>query len=63
MATKEKLLFVWILLVLAAGLLFHHFWSYAFFLLEKAVACAFVSLPELTKTTGEWININLQCLL
>jgi len=58
MATKEKLLFVWVLLALAAGFLFHHFWSYALFVLEKTVASGFACLPGLTKTTGEWISIQ-----
>ena len=61
MSTKEKILFVWFLLAVAAGILFHHFWSYAFYVLGKTVACGFAWLPELTKIMGE--RIDIRCLL
>ncbi len=49
MATKEKLLFVWILVAVAFGFLFRHFWSCAAYVIEKVVALSVVSLPCVAK--------------
>jgi hypothetical protein len=49
MKTKEKLLLVWILVMVAAGILFSHFCGGAIHALEHFVACSFVLLPDLAK--------------
>ena len=47
MNMKEKLLFVWLLVVVAFSLVFHHFWASAVYALGKAVALNLASLPGL----------------
>jgi hypothetical protein len=49
MSTKEKLLFLWILVVVAIGLVFHHFWAGTVYTLGRAVALTFISLLGLAK--------------
>jgi hypothetical protein len=49
MAMKEKLLFVWILVAVAIGFFFRHFWGCAAYVIEKIVALSFVSLPCVAK--------------
>jgi hypothetical protein len=58
MKTKEKLLFVWILVVLAIGILFSHFCGGAVHVLEHFVACSFVSLPGLAKFSAAAFDIH-----
>jgi hypothetical protein len=59
MATKEKLLFVWILVAVAFGFLLRHFWSCAAYMIEKIVALSLVSLPCVAKFAvaicGVWL--------
>ncbi len=53
MKTKEKLLLVWILVVVAIGILVSHFCGGAVHAFEHFVACSFASVPALAKfSTG-----------
>jgi hypothetical protein len=52
MSMKEKLLFVWLLVVVAFGFVFRHFWASAVYALGMAVALNLVSLPDLAKLTA-----------
>ena len=55
MSTKEKVLIVWLLVVMAASFVFHHFWAYTVYALGRAVALNLVFLPGLAKlTAGIW---------
>ena len=49
MSMKEKLLFVWLLVVVAFSFVFHYFWASAVYALGRAVALNLVSLPGLAK--------------
>jgi len=42
MSTKGKVLFVWILVLMALSFLFSHFWGCTVYALERAVATNFV---------------------
>jgi len=55
MTMNEKLLVVWILVVVAIGFLFHHFLSWTIWAFQKAVAFSLVPLPGLVKfAAGVW---------
>ena len=58
MNTKETLLLVWILVVVAASFLLHYFWGYAFQALENCAAFRFVSLPGLAKFSAGLFGIH-----
>jgi len=49
MNRKEKLLVVWILVVVAIGFLFHQFLSWTVCAFQKAVAFSVLPLPGLVK--------------
>src|SRR5205807_7334134 len=49
MSRKEKLLFVWLLAVVAVSFVFHYFWACTMSALGKAVALNLVLLPGLVK--------------
>jgi hypothetical protein len=49
MSMKEKLLFAWLLVVVAFSFIFRHFWASAVYALGRAVALDLVSLPGLAK--------------
>jgi hypothetical protein len=49
MSMKEKLLFVWLLVVVAFSFLFRHFWASPVYAIGRAVALNLVSLPGLVK--------------
>jgi hypothetical protein len=49
MSMKEKLLLVWLLVVVAFGFVFRHFWVSTVYALGRAVAMNLVSLPGLAK--------------
>jgi hypothetical protein len=49
MSTKEKVLFLWLLVVVMAGFVFRHFWASTVFALGRAVALNLVCLPGLAK--------------
>jgi hypothetical protein len=52
MSMKEKLFFLWLLVVVVVGLAFHHFWAYTVYAIGRAVAMNVVSLPGLAKFTA-----------
>jgi hypothetical protein len=55
MTLKEKLLVVWILVVVAFGFLFHHFLRWTVWAFQKPVALSFLPLPGLVKfAVGIW---------
>jgi hypothetical protein len=58
MNMKEKLLFVWLLVVVAFSLVFHDFWASAVYTLGKAVALNIVSLPGLVNFSIGFFGIN-----
>ncbi len=49
MTVKEEILFVWVIVVVAFGLVFHHFWASAVDVLGRAAALNMVSLLGLAK--------------
>jgi hypothetical protein len=49
MSMNEKLLFVWLLVVVVFGFVFRHFWASAVYALGRAVALNLISLPGLAK--------------
>ena len=58
MKTKEKLLFVWILVVLAIGILFSHFCGGAVHVLEHFVASSFASAPGLVRFSAGLFGVH-----
>ena len=55
MTVNEKLLVVWILVVVAIGFLFHHYLSWTIYAFQKAVAFSVLPLPGLVKfAAGVW---------
>jgi hypothetical protein len=59
MSMKEKLLVVWILLVVVFGFFFRHFWSWAVYALEKAVALSVIPVPGLVKAAAGIFFVHL----
>jgi len=59
MSTKEKLVFVWILVVVAFGFVFHHFWASAVYALGRAVALTLISLLGLAKLAAGMYGVHL----
>lgn len=59
MTMKEKLLVAWIFVVVAAGFLFHHFWSWTVYAFQKAVALSLIPLPGLLKTAAGIFCVHL----
>jgi hypothetical protein len=49
MSMKEKVLFVWLLVMVVFSFVFHHFWASAICALGRAAALNFISLPGLAK--------------
>jgi hypothetical protein len=49
MSMKEKLLFLWLLVVVVAGFVLRHFWASTVCALGRAVALSLVCLPGLAK--------------
>ena len=49
MSMNEKLLFLWLLVVVMFGFVFRHFWASAIYVLSRAVALNLISLPSLAK--------------
>jgi hypothetical protein len=52
MSMKEKLLFLWVLVMVAVGFMFRHFWACTIYAIGRAVALNVVSLPGLAKFTA-----------
>jgi hypothetical protein len=49
MSMNEKLLFLWLLVVVVFSFVFHHFGASAIYALGKAIAMNLISLPGLAK--------------
>ena len=58
MSMKEKLLFGWILAVVAFSLVFHHFSASTIYALGKAVAVDLVSLPGFARFAMEFFGVS-----
>ena len=55
MSRKEKVLIVWLLVVVAVSFVFHHFWVCTVYALGRAVALDLVLLPGMVKSAaGIW---------
>jgi len=52
MSMKEKLLLLWVLVMVAVGFMFRHFWACTVYAIGRAVALNVVSLPALAKSTA-----------
>jgi hypothetical protein len=59
MSTKEKILFLWILVVVAFVLVYHHFWASAVYALGRAVALTLISLLGLAKVAAGMHGVHL----
>jgi hypothetical protein len=59
MSTKEKILFLWILAVVAFGIVFHHFWVTTVYVLGRAVALTLISLFGLAKVAAGMYGVHL----
>lgn len=59
MSRKERLLVVWILVVVAIGFLFHQFLSWTVYALQKVVAFGLLPLPGLVKFAAGVCCVNL----
>ena len=49
MGTKEKILSIWLVMVLTVSFLINHFWGSTVYTIARAVALSLVSLPGLAK--------------
>jgi len=58
MSMKEKLLFLWILAVVVASFVFHHFWASAICVLGRAVALNLVCLPSLARVAAGFFSLH-----
>jgi hypothetical protein len=52
MSMNEKLLFLWLLVVVVIGFLFHHFLANVIYEFGRTIAMNLVSLPVLAKCTA-----------
>jgi hypothetical protein len=59
MSAKEKLLFLWILAVVAFSLVFHHFWASTVYTLGRAVVLTFISLLGLARLAAAMHGVHL----
>ena len=59
MTVNEKLLVVWILVVVAIGFLFHHYLSWTIYAFQKIVAFSFLPLPGLVKFAAAICCVDL----
>ena len=59
MNTKEKILFLWILVVVAFGLVFHHFGASTVYALGRAVALTLISLMGLARLAAGMHGVHL----
>ncbi len=59
MTVNEKLLVVWILVVVAIGFLFHHCLSWTIYAFQKIVAFSFLPLPGLVKFAAAICCVDL----
>ena len=59
MSMKEKVLFVWLLVVVACSFVFHHFWANTVYALGRVVALNLISLPGLAKLAVGILGVHL----
>lgn len=59
MDAKEKVLFVWILLVVMFTFVSHRFWDCMLCALEKAMAFSILSMPGLAKMVAAICSVSL----
>jgi hypothetical protein len=59
MSTKEKVLIVWLLVVVAVSFVFHQFWVCTVYALGRAVALNLVFLPGLAKLAAGIVGAHL----
>jgi ABC-type Fe3+-siderophore transport system permease subunit len=59
MSMKEKILLVWLLVVVAFGFVFRHFWASTVYALGRAVAMNLGSLPGLAKFAAVICSVHL----
>ena len=59
MSRKEKFLIIWLLVVVALVLVFHHFWASTVYALGKVVALQLVPLMGLAKLTVGIFGVHL----
>jgi hypothetical protein len=59
MSMNEKLLFVWLLVVVGFSFVFRHFWLSTVYALSRAVALNLFSLPGLAKLTAGIFGVLL----
>jgi hypothetical protein len=59
MSMKEKVLVVWLLVVVASSFVFHHFWATTVYALGRAVALNLMSLPGLAKLAAGILGVQL----
>jgi hypothetical protein len=57
MSMNEKLLFLWLLVVVVFSLFFHHFWANTIEAFGKVIATNLISLPGLAKFTAGMFGI------
>ncbi len=58
MSMKEILLIVWLLVVVASGFVFRHFWTCAVYVLGRAVALNLISLPGVAKIAAAICGVH-----
>jgi hypothetical protein len=58
MSTNEKLLFLWLFVVVAFGFMFRHFWVSTIYELSKVVALNLFTLPGLAKLTAGVFGVH-----
>ena len=58
MSMKEKLLFVWLLMVVAFGFVFRHFWVTTVYAIGRAVALNLVATPGLAKLAAGIFGVH-----
>ena len=59
MTMKEGFFFVWLLLAVASSFFFSHFWSYAIYMVQKAVAFGVLPLLLFSKLVAEIAGLHL----
>ncbi|HYL86982.1 MAG TPA: hypothetical protein VE263_22350 [Candidatus Angelobacter sp.] len=52
MSTKDKLLLIWLLMIVALSFFISHFWSFTIYAIQKAVALGVVPLLVASRLAG-----------
>jgi hypothetical protein len=61
MSTTEKLLFLWLLLVMALSFFFSHFWGYTLYALQKAFPLLILPFLVVSKIAAGIAGIHFLC--